>query len=91
MHHKLPYKKQLMVMPLVSCSFLWSYYGKAVIHKLVCSVNDFNVILYGHPMIFNVFLEIFSTNNFQFLIKIVPRDSKVLKTQRECPSATFID
>ena len=47
-------KKQLMVMLLVSCFFLWS-----VSHNLVWPVNDFNGTLYCHPMFFMFFLQFF--------------------------------
>ena len=69
-------------MSLVSCFFFYGQYGKSVSHKLVSPVNDFNVILYGHSMIFMFFLKFFSTNDFQFLIYIVPSNSKVLNTSR---------
>ena len=59
LHHKLPNKKQPMVMPLASCFFLWSYYSKSVGHELVWPANNSIRTLFGHPMIFMFFLNFF--------------------------------
>ena len=76
-------KKQLMVIPLVSCFF---FYGHSM--ENLSAIN-----LYGQLMTlmfffvwsnnyFNVFLNFFSTKNFQFVVYIVQSNSKILKTSR---------
>ena len=72
-------KKQLMVMPLVSCFFF-----------CVLSMESLSAInLYGQLMLFCMVIQWFSCfswffldNNFQFLIDIVSSTAKVLKTLR---------
>ena len=81
MHHQLPYKKQLTIMQLVS----WFFYGQrleSLNHKIVWPVFDFDVFLYGHPMIFMFFSKIFFGNKFQLLVYKVSSPSKVLKISR---------
>ena len=60
----------------MECLLAINLYGQFMTLMLFC-------ILYGHPMIFMFFFrKIFSRNNFQLLIHIVPSNSKFLKASK---------
>ena len=60
MHHKLPYKKTAYGNTI---TFLFFFYGHSMESlsaiNLYGQLNDFNVILYGHPMIVMIFWTFF--------------------------------